>query len=341
MSPANQRLAGPSGGPLAPAPATFVDPSSGLAAFGAYAGPLPPVDLGRLGLHDRVARRKRWFYGAIVTREVWISYVVLRTGYAATAFAFVWDVAGRRMLVDRTVLAPSLVSRVADDVHQQGEIAHFALGRSRIAVHRGAGGLDLEIRLGDLEVAARIDEAEGPPAITAIAPVGPGLVNATEKRALLPVTRGHLRLGAREADLANGRAGYDYTNGLLPRHTRWRWAFAQGRTTTGEEIGFNLVEGFVGQAECAAFTAGRVTPLAEPVFTFDVRDPLQPWTVRGEGIDLTFTPGGVHRQHTNLLVVRSRFIQPVGTFRGTVRVDGRDLVVDGLPGVVEDQDVVW
>ena len=48
----------------------------------------------------------------------------------------------------------------------------------------------------------------------------------------------------------------------------------------------------------------------------------------GEGIDLRFEVGAVHAQNTNLVVVRSRFLQPVGTFHGTI--GGQD--VDGLPG---------
>ena len=68
---------------------------------------------------------------------------------------------------------------------------------------------------------------------------------------------------------------------------------------------------------------------------------MRPWRLTADGIDLTFEPGGLHAQSTNLLVVKSRFVQPVGTFTGTVRVGGRDVRVVGLPGVVEDQDVLW
>jgi hypothetical protein len=49
----------------------------------------------------------------------------------------------------------------------------------------------------------------------------------------------------------------------------------------------------------------------------------------------------VHEQRTNLLLVRSRFLQPAGAFHGTVRIGDRDVELDGVPGVVEDQDVLW
>lgn len=325
---------------LAAAPASFLDATTGQPSCGAFYGPLPAVSLGAVGLRDRIARRKRWVYAAVATEEMWFSLAIVRTGYAATAFAFAYDLQGNRMMLDRTAMGPAGVARVSDDFHQQGEIATFSMGRTNLAVSRRGSSLDLRARMGDLELDAAVDESAGPPAITAIASLGEGLVNGTEKRALLGV-RGAARVGQRRVTLDGGTAGYDYTHGLLPRHTRWRWAFALGKTTSGEPFGFNVVEGFVGEAECAAFLGEEIAPIAEPRFEFDVHEPMKPWRLVGEGMDLEFRPGGVHAQHTNLLIVKSRFIQPVGTFRGTVRAFGREIEVVGLPGVVEDQDVLW
>jgi hypothetical protein len=325
-----------------PAPRSFLDAQTGLAAFGSYAGPLPAVVLAprALGLRDRVTRQKRWMYVAIVTEEVWLSFAIVRTGYAATAFAFAYDRQGKRMFADRTVLGPASVAHVNDDLHAQGELARFAKGKTTLSMIRRGAGIEVSVRMGDLSIEAVVDEASGPPAVAAIAELGPGLVSGTEKRALLGV-RGRASCGNREIGLDGGIAGYDYTQGLLPRHTAWRWAFAMGTSEGGEPFGFNVVQGFVGVAECAAFVGERVLPIAEPRFDFDVAAPMRPWRVTGEGIDLAFEPGGVHAQHTNLVLVRSRFIQPVGAFTGTLRVDGRDVRVTGLPGVVEDQDVFW
>jgi hypothetical protein len=325
---------------LAAAPPSFLTAGSSEPAFGAYAGPLPAVQFANLGLRDRLARRKRWIYVALATEEVWFSVAIVRTGYAATAFAFAYDLAGQRMMLDRSALGPSPVARVSDDFHAPGEIARFAMGKATLALTRRGSTLDLHVRMRDLEIDAAIEEASGPPAITAIASLGDGLVNGTEKRALLSMS-GRARSGNREVVLDGGTAGYDYTHGLLPRHTKWRWAFALGKTKSGEPFGLNVVEGFVGEAECAAFIGGEVVPIAEPRFEFDVTQPMRQWRVAGDGIDLAFDPGGVHAQNTNLGVVKSRFVQPVGAFTGTVRIGGRDVYVEGLPGVVEDQDVLW
>ncbi len=56
---------------------------------------------------------------------------------------------------------------------------------------------------------------------------------------------------------------------------------------------------------------------------------------------MRFVPAAVHEEVQDLKLVKSKFIQPVGRFSGSVTVDGRTFHVEGIPGVVEDQDMVW
>ncbi|HQR80743.1 MAG TPA: DUF2804 family protein, partial [Actinomycetota bacterium] len=58
-------------------------------------------------------------------------------------------------------------------------------------------------------------------------------------------------------------------------------------------------------------------------------------------VDLIFDPIGVHRESLDLRLVRTRFLQPVGEFTGTIRLGRRTLQIEGLPGVVENQDTLW
>jgi hypothetical protein len=40
-------------------------------------------------------------------------------------------------------------------------------------------------------------------------------------------------------------------------------------------------------------------------------------------------------------IVKRHFVQPLGWFEGTLRVHGEVLHVTRLPGVTEDQDILW
>ena len=76
---------------------------------------------------------------------------------------------------------------------------------------------------------------------------------------------------------------------------------------------------------------------------FDRDNPLAEWRIStADGaVDLRFTPGGMHSETKNLGVIASRFVQPAGVYRGTMRVGGRELVLERVLGVSEDQDVLW
>ena len=341
---------------LLPVPDAALDPSSGEPRAGSYRGGLPRVDL--TALHGstlrRIARRKRWLYVSIVSGDLYLAIAVVRLGYIANAFVFAFDKRSLRMAVDHSALGPTFACEVGDTA-SEGCVAMFRLGRkTSILVRRAhaSTAYSVEVRVPELEIHARLESATAPPAITAIARVHDGgddashasrLVNTTEKRSLLDV-RGHAIVRGERLELDGALAGYDYTHGLLARRTTWRWAWLLGRAKSGERVAMNLVEGFVGEAECALWIDGELFPLAEGRFEFDAARPLEPWRVRTAdgGVDLRFVPGGMHSDDTNLGVVASRFVQPAGLFSGTIRAEGRaPLELDGVLGVTEDQEVLW
>ena len=208
----------------------------------------------------------------------------------------------------------------------------------------GSGSLSVQSR--GLALDAHFGAQSGhalAPALTAIARIPDGIINVTEKRALLPAW-GSLRLGDRVCSLDHGVAGYDLTRGLLARRTQWRWAFSLGKTSEGEPLALNLVEGFVGAPECAIWLGDTVTRVGEGRVSFDRERPEEPWSVRtADGsVDLQFTPGDFHREERDLVVASARFVQGVGRFSGRITVPGqRERSVNGALGVTEDQNTLW
>ncbi len=237
------------------------------------------------------------------------------------------------------MLAPPFAARYAGD----DGIALRWLGQtSRFERVAGTAAFDLEVDMPGFRVQARVSGAQRPSPISAVAALGDGLVNATEKRVLLPV-EGEATIAGKRFSLDGAFGGFDRTHGYLPRRTTWRWAFAMGRTETGEPIAFNLVEGFVGEAECAVWLGDEIFPVGEARFTFDPDRALRPWRVTTTcgALDLTFDPGDIHAEHQDLGLVKTRFLQPVGAYSGTITVGGRTVKLTGVLGVVEDQDATW
>ncbi|XXX71870.1 DUF2804 domain-containing protein [Sorangium sp. So ce134] len=331
---------------LATPPGTILDPITRAARVGSYRGDLPRVDLSPLALRrrDRLLKHKRWAYVAIASDEVFIAVAVVHLGYLALAFGVVFDKAGRRLLVDRSTFGPPFAATVGD-LGGEGGAARAWLPRAQVRIERPQGEARVAVTaaLRGLALEARLSSRAAPQALSAIAEAPGGVLIATEKRLLLGV-EGEASVLGRRISLDGALASYDYTSGLLPRRTTWRWALALGRAESGERVGLNLGEGFIGDAECAIWLDRELIPLAEGRFTFDAARPLDPWRVRtADGaVDLRFAPGAAHSNHTNLGLVVSEFMQPIGLYSGTIRLpDGRVLELRDVLGVTEAQDITW
>ncbi|MDC3958269.1 DUF2804 domain-containing protein [Polyangium jinanense] len=327
-------------------PEAILDPTTQRPRFGTYVGGLPPVVFGAAAKNPltRVRREKRWFYVALASDELICAAAIIRLGYAANAFAFVVDRREGRTLCDETSKGPPFSAFVGDS-GGEGCLASYHLGGNHLSVSRPVGQSDyvIDVRMQGLELQARLGTTQAPPALGVVAALREGLFSTTEKRALLTAS-GSLVARGRKFSLDGALAGYDFTAGLLERHTAWRWGFGLGRTSDGKSIALNLTDGFVGDRECVAWIDGEVVPLSAVRFSFDRERPLSSWQVRApdDSIDLHFTPSALHAERHDLGIVRSRFLQLAGEFSGRILVPGREPIrVDRLAGVTEDQDTYW
>jgi len=328
-------------------------------ALGSFAGALPAVAWGaaaRAAGHGalwQVAHDKRWIYVALRDGPLVVAAAVVRTGYAATALTWVWDACEPGFVDERVAMSQALAAEVVDG-GAGARVARFEAGGLRIVIDdasmtvdalRGSAlgaGVRAASAVADapLHVRVVLEPLHAPP-IAAVVTIDGGLASATQKH--LAVARGEVVAGGRRRTIEAAMAAVDYTNGLLARRTVWRWALAMGRAGDGRRIALNLVQGFVGEAECALWVDDELVPVGEGEFELDTKDPMSPWRIRTQcgSVDLRFQPGAVHAQERDLVLVKSRFLQPAGRFTGTLRVRGVDLGPFDLLGVAEDQDVTW
>ena len=176
----------------------------------------------------------------------------------------------------------------------------------------------------------------GPPALTVVAPVAEdGVVNVTQKWA------GLLSFGKLEA--AGGASTWtaEWAAGLHPRVPGTAHRLEVGvrlrPARRRHPAGLNLVEGFNEGDSTAnenALWLGRELFLLPRVrFEFNKADVLDEWKVRADdgSVDLRFRPIGAHREERDLKLVKSHFVQPVGTWKGTVTVAGARSGSTGCP----------
>ncbi|MCK9250383.1 MAG: DUF2804 domain-containing protein [Solirubrobacteraceae bacterium] len=263
---------------------------------------LPPD---RLPLVHAGRVRKRWRYVGVYGPELSLCVGVVRIGLARQAFWAIWDRAGGR-LHERTSLVGGGVTS----------------SPGRVRVRRGGVEIDLAFD-------------EDPPGVDGIETVTPyGAGHAwTVKRASVPVT-GRVRVDGRDVPI-DGLAVIDDSGGYPPRHTTWRWSAGVGRDEAGRTVGWNLVAGIHDDADASersAWIDGTAVHAAPVRFADDLS------AVTGDDVDLRFTAEATRRRDERLLVVRSHYVQPFGTFTGTL--PGGVRLAEGY-GVMEHHDAHW
>lgn len=152
----------------------------------------------------------------------------------------------------------------------------------------------------------------------------------TRKQAGVPVT-GTVRVDGSSYSIEGPLGFIDESAGYHAHHTRWRWSAGIGRARDGRAVAWNLVDG-VHDAPVASERTVWVDGEPEEVGPVAFADDLS-----GVG-DLRFTEWSAREDHTNLLVMRSDYRQPFGSFAGGLP---GGIELESGYGVMEWHDVRW
>src|SRR5262249_47758176 len=141
----------------------------------------------------------------------------------------------------------------------------------RLARGRGTPSYQVELTAGDLKLDATLDVSSAPSPLAAVLPAlgAGGNTFVTQKSVLVPAA-GSLRVGARHWSLGGGYGGLDFTHGVLPRETAWRWAFAMGKAQDGTPVGLNLTDGLseAKPGDNGLWVGRELFPLGRAHFTY-------------------------------------------------------------------------
>jgi Protein of unknown function (DUF2804) len=144
------------------------------------------------------------------------------------------------------------------------------------------------------------------------------------------LARGRIAIGGDPRPL-EARAVIDDTAAYYARHTNWRWSAGVGVARDGRSLAWNLVDGVndpPAGSERTVWIDGSADEVGPCSFSEDL-----------SGVDaLRFSAEAVRERRENLLLLRSSYRQPFGTFSGQLP-SGIELA-EGY-GVMEEHDVWW
>lgn len=248
---------------------------------------------------------KRWRYVAVFCEELIACVATVQVGVARQSFWAVFD-RRKRELRQRTRLLPRRSS------------LELTAGFVRLR----DGGVDLELQLAE--------EA----GVQAKCPDGRAWV-WTRKQAGVDA-RGTVGFDGQPRHAIDALAVIDDTAGYHARHTEWRWASGVGVDPDGLPLAFNLVEGINDpqeHSERAVWVDGVPHEAAPVRFDLDLTR-----IVCVDGSELHFLAEAQRSRRENLLLVRSEYHAPFGTFQGSL--PGGIELASGL-GVMEHHKARW
>lgn len=268
--------------------------------------PLPPV---RMPAWRGLRPLKRWRYVGVYGPELMLCVGHARVGPGRQSFWAVWDRATQR-LHERT--------------RRSGGGVRLGLDRpGRVLVVDDGAEIDLTL-----------EEVDG---VETICPNG-GAYAWTRKQGGVRVHGTVVLNGVvREVDAF---AVIDDSAGYHARNTAWRWSAGVGRAEDGRSLAWNLVAGINDpprDSERTVWLGGvpvEVGPAAQ--FAADLGA-----VATDDGVDLRFAGEAVRERSDNLLLIRSAYRQPFGTFSGVLPGHTGPLTLAEGWGVMEEHTAVW
>ena len=249
---------------------------------------------------------KQWRYVGVYGSRLMLCVGVVRIGPLPQVFWAVWD-REREALRERTRLRRA-----------RGSVS---LARGRVLVRDGGVAIDLAI-----------DGSEVVPVET-ISPHGDAWIWTRKQgavRATGVVTLDGERIEVDELGCTDDSAGYH------ARSTAWEWSAGVGSLPDGRAVGWNLVTG-VHDAEVGSERSIWVdgVPVEAPPVAFGADLESVGWAT---GERLAFTAEATRARNDDLRVFRSDYVQPFGTFTGTLP-GGLELAAGR--GVMERHTALW
>ncbi|MBW8639207.1 DUF2804 domain-containing protein [Hoeflea sp. WL0058] len=215
-----------------------------------------------------------------------------------------------------------------------------------VAIEPVVGGTRLRVDSDRIRLDATVIEPEGHQSMGVLVPWNDRTFQYTRKDNCL-ATRGSVIVDGveRTIDPAKCLAVHDVGRGRWPYSTWWNWSAASGETD-GRQIGLQFGGKWtVGtpSTENALRIDGCIHKISEELdWAYDTNDFLSNWTIRGNRVDLTFTPMNHHRHRFNRWIVSARGDQCFGHFNGhIVADDGEVLRVGNILGMVEEVHRRW
>lgn len=309
-------------------------PHTSLGAWGQLTFPVLKSALWRFFHH------KRWIYLWVDGEDWLLGLAIVDLGYMAKTFVFMAEKSDAKPVIQTEALFLPQAELGVHRTSQQRLRALAVTPKLKVQIEISAEGqLGFLVEGPELHIWGQADKPQAP-LLVAANRLNQGGPNFTAK-GMAHAGKIAIRYKDRQWPKRSVQICSDFTEGFLPRETRWYWASLTGRAESGQAISLNLVEGFNGACECVLWVNDRVYPLGEG--RFQGQDPHATWQVNTTcgTVALHFEPWSALWDQTRLGVANSDFRQIYGVYSGQIKTAEGLLELKQVRGIAEYQAVKW
>lgn len=265
--------------------------------------PLPPA---HMPLMHAGRLRKQWRYVGVWSRELSVYAGVAKVGLVPQEFWAVWD-RGRKHFIERTRLR---------------------LLNKRVELPPGR----MLVRDGEVDVDLTLDEDDGLEVTTADGDRGAYIwVRRQFIRA-----HGTVRVNGAEHKV-DATAFIDDNAGYHPRRISWLWSGGIGTDINGRKVAWSVIVGYPHDkppnSENTVWIDGQPREVEPSNFARDLSS-----LSFAEGGTIHFQQEAIRARRDNLVLIKSDYAQPVGTFTGTLPFG---IQLREAYGVMERHEALW
>nr|WP_246504860.1 DUF2804 domain-containing protein [Microvirga antarctica] len=289
-------------------------------------------------------RNKRFEWWGIMTEDFVVTANISHHDYRANIASTFVDLKTRQTCGARE---NRWLPPVGGLSHMDGTAPLSAAGRTiEVRMTPNAMGTALYAKSARVLLEAQVFEEPGRESMGVLVPWSDRLFQYTRKNNCLLV-EGRVVVDGIERAITRGDAYaiHDHGRGRWPYDTLWNWAAASG-DTDGHQIGLQFGAKWTAgtpSTENVLRIDGRLHKISDELdWTYDTADWMKPWTIKGDRVDLTFTPVIHHHHLFDRVVISARLDQCFGHFDGTIVADdGQPFHVARVLGLAEEVRRKW
>lgn len=292
-------------------------------------------------------RNKRFEYWCITTPELVVALNVSHSDYRVTLATFFLNHQSMHAFSEAEIHWLPSRDKVPAMPERSGQGSTTGKGdRMQILMRPTPSGTHLQASTDRMTIDFEVLEEPGHESMGVVVPWDSRRFQYTRKDNCLPVRGMVVADGVRhQIESVSAYATLDHGRGRWPYAITWNWASGSGRSH-GREIGLQFGAQWTDgtpSTENALRIDGRIEKIGQELeWRYDRNDWMRPWTIRGDRVDLVFTPVYDRYSSFDRLVVCSKEHQCFGYFDGHVLdAMGQRLEVDRIIGWAEEVHRRW